>query len=217
MTSSRSQRAVFALLALALAALACNAPIQQPATLPASASPTTTTAPLTSPCGLGDLKTAGGQDVSNWLIQCDNHDGFGFKYPPGGPPTPLTDDRAPIYLPIVPNTTLVEKWIEVEPVEGSAECSSANAQNAAPGAVTTETLTINGVDFKKESGGGVATGNIYDWEAYSTGRDYRCVTLTFTLHYTDAANYVSPPAVFDRAAESAVFRAIMETFRWVSS
>lgn len=219
MKSTRFQLVVIGLL---LVALACNAPGQQSGTLPTITSPTvtpvptSTTAPLPSPCGLGDLKSAGGEDVANWLIYCDEHDGFGFKYPGGAPVPSATDNPARIYLPITPNTTLVEKYIEVEPVEGSLDCSSVEAQGYTPGTIPTENVTINGLAFKKQSGDGAAAGSFYGWQAYSTGHVDRCVTLTFVLHDTSADNYASPPAQADRTAESAVFGVILQTFRWTT-
>lgn len=226
--NSTIQRNVFgSLLVLALAALACSVPGQASGTVPTIAlptmtlptlapAPTRTLAPPPTPCGLGDLKSAGGVDVSNWQVTCDEHYGFGFKYPSGGPANPPTDNTGRIFLPITPNTTLVEKYMDVLPAPGTTECSSVEAQGYEAGTIPTENVTINGLDFKKQSGDGAAAGSQYIWEAYSTSHVDRCVTLTFVLHDTSAGNYATPPAEADRAAESVVFGIILQTFRWTA-
>ena len=80
---------------------------------------------------------------------------------------------------------------------------------------STENVTINGIQFLKESGNGAAAGNFYEFVAYSAKSDANnCVSLTFILHSTDPGNYTTPPPEFDKAAESAVFDLIINTFDW---
>ena len=61
--------------------------------------------------------------------------------------------------------------------------------------------TINGVDFTKSEGGGVATGNIYEQVYYRTLHNGACYEVTYFIHYGNIGNY-PPGAVneFDRNA-----------------
>ena len=80
---------------------------------------------------------------------------------------------------------------------------------------TTENVTINNIQFTKQTGQGLAAGNIYDWVAYSTVRETSCISLTFILHSINPANQNPPPPVFDKNAESAVFVTVMDAFNWI--
>jgi hypothetical protein len=149
-----------------------------------------------------------------WLTYLDTTYGFHFNYPPEGQITSRQDGYARIDgLPIVPNTTLVEKYLEVNVSPEAYPCPSPNVNTESDGGKAQE-LSLNGLTFLEQKGGGVATGNIYDWVSYSTRKGTVCASLTFVLHYTDPANYVDPPAVFDPAAEQAVFADILASFRW---
>jgi hypothetical protein len=139
--------------------------------------------------------------------------GFEFQVPPEAVIS-QTDSGTRIDLPTVPGTTLSEKYLEVQVTSPSPEvCSSPQNIGRDPAVIQVQLTTLNGLEFRKENSGGVATGNIYEFTAYNTVYNGNCVSLTFTLHYTDPANYVSPPPEFDRAAEIAIFPQIMATFR----
>ena len=101
----------------------------------------------------------------------------------------------------------MEKYLDVTVVENASPCKTPTS-----GAATSENVTINSISFLKETGTGVATGNIYDWVAYSTTKDVACISMTFVLHSADLGSYVTPPSPFDRVAESKVFDTIMNTF-----
>ena len=101
----------------------------------------------------------------------------------------------------------MEKYLDVTVVEDADPCKSPT-----DGAATSEDVTINSIDFLKETGTGVATGNIYDWVAYSTTKDNACISMTFVLHSADLGSYSTPPSPFDRVAESEVFDTVMSTF-----
>ena len=79
---------------------------------------------------------------------------------------------------------------------------------------TTENVTINGIQFVKESGVGAAAGNRYDFVAYSSMSNGNCVSMTFILHSADLGNYATPPPAFDKNAESAIFDLIIKSFDW---
>ena len=145
--------------------------------------------------------------TSNWNTYQNVKYGFNFKFPPGSIITSQTDTAGRIFFPITSGTNLVEKYVDVTVVEDADPCQSPTG-----GAATSEDVTINSISFLKETGSGVATGNIYDWVAYSTTKDNACISLTFVLHSAALENYTTPPTPFDRVAESKVFDTIMGTF-----
>jgi hypothetical protein len=85
------------------------------------------------------------------------------------------------------------------------------------GGTAIERVTINNIQFDKQTGNGVAAGNIYDWTGYSTVRNNACIILTFILHSTNPANYPTPPPVFNMAQESEVINTVMNTFNWINT
>jgi hypothetical protein len=145
--------------------------------------------------------------TSNWNTYQNGKYGFNFKFPPGSVITSQTDTAGRIFMPITAGTNLVEKYVDVTVVENADPCKTPTE-----GAATSENVTINSISFLKETGTGVATGNIYDWVAYSTTKDNACISLSFVLHSADLGSYATPPAPFDRVAESAVFDTSMSTF-----
>jgi hypothetical protein len=96
-------------------------------------------------------------------------------------------------------------------IEGASTCKSPDIGGTPS---TTDNVTINGIQFFKEMGTGAGAGNTYDFVAYSSMSNNNCVSLTFTLHSTNPGNYPTPPPEFDKAAESAVFDVIINTFDW---
>ena len=139
---------------------------------------------------------------------------FKFTLPAGATIANQTDNSARVNLPIVtPGTNLSEKYIEVTVAEGQSTCAVTNYE----GGTAIERVTINNIPFDKQTGQGVAAGNIYDWTGYSTVRNNACIVLAFVLHSTNPANHPTPPPVYDKAQESAVFDATMNTFNWLSS
>jgi hypothetical protein len=160
----------------------------------------------------GPAAAGPGSAPAGWTIYLEADHGFSLAYPPDGR---LTDQQAGytrIDLPIEAGTTLVEKYVEVTISQDAYPCptTTLNTETASPPQET----TVNGLTFLEQSGGGVATGNIYEWVGYSTRQGNVCAGLTFVLHYTDPANYMDPPPVFDRAAEEQVFTVILGTFQW---
>ena len=138
--------------------------------------------------------------------------GFVFKYPTGAPISDRSDTHARIALPILTaGTNLGEKYLDLTVTEGAATCKSPDIGGEA---TTTETVTINGIQFLREIGAGAGAGNLYEFVAYSTVSNNNCVSLTFILHSTNPGNYPTPPPEFDKAAESAVFDQIINTFDW---
>ena len=113
-----------------------------------------------------------------------------------------------MYLPFTAGTNLVQKYVDISVVEGANPCKSPQTTPMA----SSENVTINGIQFLKEIGSEGATGNLYDWTAYSTLKGNACISLTFVLHSTNPGVFQTPPPLFDAAAESAVFGTIMSTY-----
>ena len=148
-----------------------------------------------------------------WLTYTNLYYGFRFRYPPGSELVAgHNDTHARINLPFTQGTNLVEKYLEVTVREDLTTCRSPLASSSM--VETSEELFINGIIFRKETGGDAGAGNLYQWIAYSTTRDNDCVSLDFVLHSLNPGNYATPPPVFDFAAESAVFGQIAGTYTW---
>ena len=162
-------------------------------------SPTVTPSPTQNP-------------TSDWESYLSEQYGFVFKYPNGSSVSDQSETHARITLPLVTSgTNLSEKYIDLTVVEGASPCKSPDI-GGVPG--TTETVTINGIQFLKEMGDSAGAGNRYDYVAYSSAADGNCVSLTFVLHSLNPGNFPTPPPEFDEAAESAVFDLIINTFDW---
>ena len=138
---------------------------------------------------------------------------FKFALPTGATIASQADTVGRVNLPFAAGTNLSEKYIQINVVENANPCISPVMDGAS---ATTENATINNIQFSKQSGQGVAAGNIYDWVAYSTVRNNACISLTFILHSTNPANFPVPPPLFDKNAESAVFATTMNSFNWIT-
>lgn len=173
----------------------------------------TSTPPLTStpvPASPTPTQTPTSAIPTDWLTFINLRYGFEFKYPPQGQvQSGNTNTFARIDLPIVPGTTLYEKYLEIVVQENASLCQSPLPTNQ-----PSETVTINGISFLKQTGLEGAAGSIYQWVAYSTFRDDNnaCISLDFILHYHDPGFFATPPPVFDYDAESAVFGQVVSTY-----
>ena len=150
--------------------------------------------------------------TNDWLTFTNLTYGFQFKYPPQGQiVSGGTDSFTRINLPFAAGTNLSEKYLEMVVGQNVTECKSP-LQTQDPGV----TVTINGINFLKQTGAEGAAGSLYQWVAYSTLRDGVCVSLNVILHSHNPGNFATPPPVFDFAAESAVFDQMVGTFAWLS-
>jgi heat shock protein HslJ len=141
--------------------------------------------------------------------------GFEVQFPSEGKLGDQTETTARIDLTFTTGTNLTEKYLDITVQENANSCSSPQAAGYAPGTIPREAVQFNGLDFIKESGQGAATGNLYDWEAYSITRDNLCISLSFVLHSFTPELVPTPPPVYDKAAESRVFPEIASTFAWL--
>lgn len=163
-------------------------------------SPTATPTPAPTPA------------TDDWLTYTNQKYGFQFKYPKSGQIGDLQENFVRIHLPFAAGTNLKEKYLDARAVENADPCQSPLSSSSR----SSETTTINGIPFLKQTGGDAGAGQIHQWTAYSTVRDNVCVSMDFVLHSTNPGNYLTPPPVFDEAAESAIFTRIMATFAWLT-
>jgi hypothetical protein len=148
---------------------------------------------------------------TDWEKYFSEEYGFEFKYPKEAILSDQSAIRAHFNLPITSGTNLSQKYLDMSILEGASTCKSPNIRGT-PAA--TETVTINGVEFLKESGDATLAGNRYDYIAYSSMLNNNCVSLTFVLHSLDTGNFLTPPPEFNKVAESAIFDLIINTFDW---
>jgi hypothetical protein len=186
-----------------------DSPSPAPAThtpLPATPTPIPPTATPIPP-------TATPDPFAGWGSYSNSKYGLTFRAPPGSINGTITDNNARIYLPYAPGTNLAEKYVDVTVAENATACK----YNGLVGA--SETVTINGAAFLKETGQEGATGSVYDFVAYSAFRPgtTACVTTLFVLHSHNPGAYPTPPPIFDMVAESSVFATIMSTFGWTAA
>lgn len=122
-----------------------------------------------------------------------------------------SDNGGRVNLPFTPGTNLSSKYVDVQIVEGANPC-----KRPAGGATSSENVNINGIQFLKEIGSEGAAGSLYEWTSYSTLRNNACINLTFILRSSNPGNFPTPPPVFDKTAESAVFSTMIGTFNWIT-
>ncbi|MBK9925784.1 MAG: peptidoglycan DD-metalloendopeptidase family protein [Anaerolineales bacterium] len=177
--------------------------------------PTPTFTPTTTPVPLPSSTPTPVSTVDTWLTFTDATYNFQFKYPPQGTIDPVSNDNLTyIYLPVTPGTNLGVKYLEMIVAENANPCQSPLAIQSM--LETSETVTINGLSFLKQTGQDTTAGHTNKWTAYSTLRDNICVSLDFILRAANPGAFVTPPPLYDEAAESAVFGQIVETYVWLS-
>jgi hypothetical protein len=170
--------------------------------------PTGTLIPSVTPTAATSAPTASGTNTTGWNTYQNAKFGFSFQFPPGSSVSGQTDNAGRVDLPYTAGTNLTEKYVEVNVTEDASTCNSPHSVPGTP----SENVTINGTPFLKESGSDGAAGNIYDWVGYSAYKGTDCISLNFILHSTNPGVYTTPPPLFDKTAESAVFSTIMSTF-----
>jgi hypothetical protein len=152
--------------------------------------------------------------VSGWLTFTNSTFGFQFQYPPQGQIEAGSNDGDTIIrnLPIIqPGTNLSRKYLEVAAGAPATECKSLFPTQD-PGV----TVTINGIDFLKQTGLEAAAGNLYQWVAFSTLRNGVCVSVNFVLHSQNPSVFPTPPPTYDYATEAAIFDQIIGTYMWLA-
>jgi hypothetical protein len=140
---------------------------------------------------------------------------FEVCYPADATISEEAADHIRINLTIAPGTNLTEKWMDVDGRTTPPDCESPQASGYDPSAITSHTRTIAGLEFLVQAASEGAAGNIYQWTGYSTERDSVCASLTGILHSLQPGNFDTPPAIFDKVAETEVLEQIANTFRWL--
>lgn len=188
--------------------------------VPASTSTPTTNAPTLTPTTGVSTPTATSQSqpptvsptTSAALYQNVKYN-FKFTLPTGATIANQSDSAGRVNFTIAGGTNLTEKYVQINIVENANPCASP-AVGSPPS--STENVTINNIQFVKRTGGEGAAGNLYDWVTYSTTRNNACINLAFILHSLNPGNFPTPPPVFDKNAESAVFTQLLNTFNWIT-
>jgi len=153
---------------------------------------------------------------AGWDVCRSQQYGFEVGFPSDARMGDQTGTSARVDLPFTSGTNLTEKYLQIDVQQDVDPCSSPQASGYAPGTVPRTPVQINGLEFIKETGQGAATGNRYDWEAYSISRENLCVSLTFVLHSFEPELQPTPPPAYDQAAESQIFPQIVSTFQWLT-
>jgi hypothetical protein len=175
---------------------------------PSTTSTSTATPTQTQTSTSTPTPTASGPDTIGWNTYMDGKYLFSFKFPPGSTIASQSDNLGRVYLPITPGTNLSEKWVSISVVEGANPCKSPTVGLL----ISSENVTINGIQFLKETGMDGAAGSRFDATAYSTLKGNACISLSFVLRSANLGNFPTPPPAFDKDAESAVFPVIMSTY-----
>ena len=179
----------------------------------ATATPTATATLDTTTTGTSTPTATATQSTSGTTYQNTKYN-FKFTLPTGARIVNQSDNAGRVSLPlVVSGTNLQEKYIAISIQEGKNPCIVTDME----GGLAVETVTINGTQFSKQSGQGVAAGSQYDWRAYSTIKNNACIIIAFVLHSTNPGNYATQPPVFDPAKEAAVIDAVMNTYAPVAS
>ncbi len=146
-----------------------------------------------------------------WKTYRNEKYGFKINYPKTS--KIIENGEIRISLPVTSGTSLLEKYLTINIKENSSEECSNPAQALIEKAGT---VTINGIEFKKEVGTEGAAGSIYHSLGYSTMRESRCFELNFVLHSVNLRNIDHPPPAFNEEKESRIFDQILSTFRFLS-
>jgi hypothetical protein len=144
--------------------------------------------------------------LAGWNLFQNTKYKFSVRIPPNSS-AGMSDNSGRADLPFAPNTNLREKYLAITITEGAATCKYASGNP-----VSSSNVTINGVQFLKESGSEGAAGSFYDWVSYSTVRNNACINLAFIFRSVNPGNLPTPPPIFDKVAESLVFDQIINTF-----
>ena len=142
-----------------------------------------------------------------WLRYYNSTYDFEFYYPSDSSLTVQDEGHLQMYFSIMPGTNLATKYLELYIGQASQGCPGHFAGTPAGEAA------FNGFPFQIETGTEAGAGELRTFTTYSTQQADICFSLTFILHSGDIAAYPAGTLVFDRAAESALFPRIMNTFR----
>ncbi|MBV6450129.1 MAG: hypothetical protein MHPDNHAH_00850 [Anaerolineales bacterium] len=178
-----------------------NLPVPTPPLPCLSPTPTSTSMSPSTP-----TLTATPDPLSGWNLFQNSKYKFGVKIPPDAA-AGMSDNSGRADFPFAAGTNLREKYLAITVTEGLATCKYASGA-----ATSSSNVTINSVQFLKEEGSEGAAGSFYDWLSYSTMQNNACINLAFVLKSVNPGNLPTPPPIFDKVAESAVFNQIINSF-----
>jgi hypothetical protein len=178
-----------------------------PTTAPTQPAPTiapTEPAPTVAP-------TEGHLPNVDWLAYHSDLGWFTIQHPLTWQQSDNGGDPVEFVLPAAPGTTLLEKFMDIDVTPNATDCRELRYSGDN---TTSENISVNGVNFLKETGAGLGAGNVYEWTGYSTLKGTTCISITFVLHSANPGVYSTAPPDFDEAAESAIFDEILNTFKF---
>jgi hypothetical protein len=146
-----------------------------------------------------------------WLRYYNSAYNFEFYYPADASIAAQDDGFVQIYFAVAPGTNLVEKYLELHVSAASQACPSLYAGTPAG------TVIVNGASLQIGTGSDAGAGQLREYTTYSTQQDNACFGLTFILHSGNIDAFPAGTPEFDKAAESALFPMILNTFRLVTS
>ncbi len=182
--------------------------VASPAAGTPTSTPSLTATPTATPTATS-TPTATASATSGWSTYQNARYGFSFQFPPGSSVEGQSDFGGRVYLPFKAGTNLTKKYLDVNVAEGVSPCKSPGAK---PPWGTSEYVTFNGTQFLKETWEEGLMSHRADWTSYSTAKGNACISMSFLLWSVVPEVMETPPPVFDRDAESAVFTAIMSSF-----
>ncbi len=169
-------------------------------------------------------------DTSSWLLYHDDVQGFELMYPPDGRVKRNVEDYLEISqgndipgtridLPVVPGTTLEEKYMFVRVTDAPAgSCLPPAILSARPPVASKPDVAIihsGGMQFWRTHGTShVASSHAAGEIGYWTSHGSACVTLVGVLYSVSPGVFSTPPPSPNRDEELKVFTAIVATFRW---
>ena len=178
----------------------------------APVTPSTPTLAPTQPAPKA-VPTQGHRPNVDWLVYHDPAVGFSIGHPLTWQQSQGQGYPVVFTLQAAPGTTLINKTMEINVTPDAKVCNEGTYLSDT-GSTSPQQVTVNAINFLKETGSGIGAGNIYDWTGYSTLKGTTCITITFVLHSANAGVYSTEPAPFDKAAESQIFGELLDTFRF---
>ncbi len=151
--------------------------------------------------------------ADGWQTYQDGRTGFSIQYPATWLESDSGGNPAVFTLVAWMGTTLVNKAMKIYVTENATDCKeTAYSDDAAisPSGI----VTVNGISFLRESGRRTTASNIDEWTSYSTKKGSTCINLIFVLHSLAPGSSGNQLAPFDKAAESAIFDQLLDTFRF---
>ena len=167
-----------------------------------------------TPTGTATPTPTNTQGSTTGLLYENTKYNFRLSLPSGATILSQSDTVGQVLLPIVTaGTNLLSKVIQIHVREGVSPCNSPAVENQ----LTAENVTINNIQFLKQTSEGAVAGNRYHTTAYSTTYNNACISLAFVLHSVNPGNYSTQPPEFDQASESAVIGSTMSTYSRITS